>query len=96
MTYICTILLYVDHLKMYREIKCNVDYIKIQADIDDIVQWSIINDLFYNPEKCCNMYFSTTNNQCSQQFVMHNKTLNNVYQDLDLYFTSSLSFENKS
>ena len=44
--------LYADDTKIYREIKCYNDHVILQQDIDALFQWSLVNKMAFNPQKC--------------------------------------------
>ena len=47
-----SIALYADDTKIWREIKCDIDQIKLQKDIDSLYLWSIKNKMKFHPDKC--------------------------------------------
>ena len=46
------ILLYADDTKIWRQISCYNDSIKLQIDIDNLYKWSIENRISFNSSKC--------------------------------------------
>ena len=44
--------LYADDTKIWREIVCDNDHIKLQNDIDKLYEWSVRNLMKFHPDKC--------------------------------------------
>jgi len=60
-----SIALYADDTKIWREIKCDIDQIKLQKDIDSLYLWSIKNKMKFHPDKC--KALSITNKHLSSE-----------------------------
>ena len=89
-----SILLYADDLKIYRVINDNDDNELLQSDIDSISEWSLVNIMKLNTNKCSVMHFS----RCSPKlhsYVLNGSTLtkSNLTKDLGVYLDNKLSFK---
>lgn len=87
-------LLYADDLKMFKKIECREDELTLQSDINNIYNWSIINDLAFNVKKCCVMSISRVNIASKPHYSMNNETLiaKSTHADLGVLLSDSWSF----
>lgn len=89
------ILLFADDLKLYSVVKNVADCEKLQRDINEVLQWSEINNLKFNITKCYSVSYSRKKNPLHYDYNMNNVVLARVeeIQDLGVTFDSRLSFK---
>ena len=64
-----SIALYADDTKIWREIKCDIDQIKLQKDIDSLYLWSIKNKMKFHPDKCKALSITNKYISCDLPFL---------------------------
>jgi hypothetical protein len=88
------ILLYADDLKLYRIVNSQLDSKALQADLDEIVAWSVKNKIFFNISKCKVMTFTRKKISLFNDYSIDGSTLERVYdfKDLGLILDPTLNF----
>ena len=86
--------LYIDDLKIYKEIKTENDHLLLQEDINRVERWNEENGLEFNPFKCRLIIFSRTSNFFNFNFQINNVNIERVQniKDLGIIFDSKLEF----
>lgn len=89
------ILIYADDVKLYYKVASPMDASKLQRDLDTIVQWSVINNLKLNIEKCKVISFGKKNSTIDFNYSINNSTLERVtlISDLGVMFDSQFNFK---
>ena len=94
------IALYADDTKIWREIKCDIDQIKLQKDIDSLYFWSIKNKMKFHPDKCKALSISNKYISCELPFWEFIYNLNGNYlsystheKDLGVIVTNKLNWK---
>lgn len=87
-------LMYADDLKLYAEVRCSSDALKLQSDLDLLVHWSIKNGLSFNIDKCCTMTFFKKRKPIRHRYMMNGVALNrvNTMRDLGVLFDENCTF----
>lgn len=90
-----TSLLFADDLKFFREIKSEEDCKLVQDDINAVYNWSILNKLEFNINKCSTISFTRNNSPFVVSYFMDNVILNRVshVKDLGITYDSKLSYK---
>ena len=67
--------LYADDVLLYREIETREDCIKLQMDLDALLNWENTSKMHFNPARC--YYTRLTNKQCHivHSYYIHNAEL---------------------
>lgn len=88
------ILLYADDLKIFRVVNSLEDSDLLQADIDSVVEWSVLNYMFLNESKCLVGSFSNKS-IVPYRYLLHGSRLvySSLILDLGIYFDPKLSFK---
>jgi hypothetical protein len=88
------VLLYADDLKLFREVKCDVDQLILQEDLNSIVTWSYKNKISFNIKKCKVMTFTRKKFVKFTDYSINNEILHRVneFRDLGLVLDPALSF----
>lgn len=90
------ILLYADDIKIYINVSSEADTILLQNDLNEIISWSINNELFLNTSKCKVLsYFKhRKNNPLIATYTIDSNELDrvSVFNDLGVIFDKCLSF----
>ena len=53
-----TLAMFVDDSKCYKVTNHHSDYLHLQQDLDALSNWSLRNELFFQPTKCSNLRIS--------------------------------------
>lgn len=88
------LLLYADDTKIFRIVKNISDCEKLQDDLNNLVSYCEINNLFLNLDKCNVITFSKKKNVINYSYNLSGKTLNRVTEirDLGVIMDSKLTF----
>jgi len=76
------ILKFADDTKLFAKINNTPDAVKMQNDLDRIVQWSLEWQMLFNVLKCKTMHFGKKN--CCHDYQMNGVTLESVEEEKDL------------
>ena len=91
------ILLYIDDMKIYKEIKNNDDFILLNEYLNEICEWNKKNGLDFNESKCKVIIFSKNEYEEENKFAFKINTKNieysNKIKDLGIIFDKNLDFE---
>ena len=89
-----SIALYADDSKMYRVISTQEDLSTFQSDIDKISAWCKMNKMRINTKKCKIMRITRKKSPLVGEYTIEGQPLESVdvYKDLGLFTTSSLSW----
>nr|CAH7750893.1 unnamed protein product [Callosobruchus chinensis] len=87
-------LLYADFFKFFRKIATVRDCVHLQKDIDNVLQWSVMNQLSCNLRKCHVISFTLNKNVINFNYLMSNANLIRNYsvKDLGVTYSSKFSF----
>jgi hypothetical protein len=87
-------LLYADDLKLYRQVTSEKDAVKLQEDIDGVMKWSIVNELYFSTPKCHVLTYSRTKNPLFADYTMNNVALARVdeVKDLGILYKPDMTF----
>ncbi|CAF4878055.1 unnamed protein product [Pieris macdunnoughi] len=87
-------LLFADDIKLYMPIESTDDCIRLQEDIDRVVNWSRRNRLGFNLAKCKVISFSRARFPTRYNYTISGLTLARVSEvkDLGVYFNANLGF----
>jgi len=88
------ILLFADDAKLFSVIKSPNDVFKLQSNLDNFVDWSRVNHLLLNINKCSVITFSRINNVITYNYMIDNHTVTRVsfIKDLDIIFNFNMDF----
>lgn len=91
----CSFLLFADDLKIFIKIRSHYDITLLQRDIDKLFEWSVINNLELNINKCHTMVFSNKQIPSKANYSINNIQLGEVatFKDLGVTFDSKLKFD---
>lgn len=83
-----------DDLKLFRVVSSLTDCCAVQADIDALVRWCMLNGMEVNVQKCCVITFSRKRNVIDFGYRMSatNITRVNTVKDLGVLLDSKLNF----
>ena len=87
-------LLYADDLKIYRIIQNDDDLDLLQNDIDSVLEWTLLNGMKINENKCEVVSFSN-GNPLRKSYLFNGCTLleSKVTKDLGVFIDSKLNFQ---
>lgn len=89
------VLLFADDVKMFHTIKSPLDQSKLQIDLDSVVEWTKLNKLVLNIDKCSIMNFSR--GHCfDTNYLVNGYCLKKVtvQKDLGILFQNNFEFDN--
>lgn len=88
-------LLLADDLKIFRKIRSSNDIPRLQADIDKLHEWTVVNNLKLNTDKCYAMSFSNKVNPTPTNYNINGTPLVEVtkMKDLGVTFDKKLKFD---
>lgn len=91
----CEFLLFADDLKIYIKFRTQEDAIRLQNDIDKLYEWSVINKLLLNIEKCHVVIFSNKIVPSQQLYRINTLPLaqRSSVNDLGVIFDDKLKFD---
>ena len=69
--------IYADDMLMYKPITCSISYEKIQQDVHQLPQWSDVNMLSFNTNKCKCLLLS---NKSTPPIIFNSDVLESVHQ----------------
>lgn len=86
--------MYADDLKVYRTVEAPEDCLKLQEDLDRLLEYCSANSLFLNLEKCISITFSKNIDLVNFNYNIDSKILKKVEQikDLGVLLDSKWSF----
>ncbi|CAG9781741.1 unnamed protein product [Diatraea saccharalis] len=86
--------LYADDLKLGLIVKSDDDSLKMQDDLNSLVNWCRINGMELNASKCRQVHFTRKTAFISTQYHIHNVALkrSEVVKDLGIIFDQKLTF----
>lgn len=86
--------MFADDLKFYRVISSPVDCCAIQADIDTLLNWCLLNGMEVNVRKCNVITFHRTRNATIFNYTMTSTSISRVstVKDLGVLLDSKLNF----
>ncbi|CAG9128665.1 unnamed protein product [Plutella xylostella] len=87
-------LLFADDLKLFLPIRDATDCIRLQQDIDRVVEWSLENKLQFNTAKCLIITFSRARPPLHHGYAVENVPMKRVTEvrDLGVHLTAELTF----
>ena len=90
----CHALLFADDLKLYFTVNSYADCILLQDDIQNIYNWSLLNKLPLNLDKCCIISFNKLPDLLEFNYTIDNVKIKRVYsiRDLGVIFDHKLNF----
>lgn len=90
----CRISLFADDLKIYKVVGNAEDAGLIQDDIDGIVDWCDLNNMYLNPTKCCYIKYARKRKAINAIYKIRDISLNEVdtVRDLGVYIDRQLKF----
>ena len=91
------ILLFADDIKLFLEISCERDCLRVQSDLNNIMEWCKANLLFLNFEKCLTISFSKHSNNIVFNYSFNSNSICkrvNTIKDLGIIFDSKVTFMN--
>ena len=71
---------YADDMLLYKTISCKTSYDELQQDIDHLSQWSDLNMLSFNTNKCKCMLLSNKRNNLPPLITLNKQPLEFVQQ----------------
>ena len=85
--------LFADDVKMYVEITCPADYLKLQESLDYLYRWSIAWQLPISVQKCCTLSVGTTHHN-NNNFYLNQMQLpiHHCVRDLGILTDNQLKF----
>ena len=88
------LLMYADDVKLYRDIKTSRDSLRLQSDIDALIDWCSLNGFSLNFPKCSVMSFHRCKNPLISQYYLQTYPLPKVLlvKDLGILLDPKLSF----
>lgn len=88
-------LLFADDQKMFLKINSYQDCLKLQSDINDLYNWSIVNNLPLNIQKCNILTFSRNKSPLLYDYCMGDISLRRVttITDLGVTYDNTLNFK---
>lgn len=91
----CYFLLFADDLKIFVKVKSFSDIIKLQNDIDALYEWSVLNKLQLNIQKCNTIIYSNRMSHQRPLYFMNGSYLRELSEikDLGVTFDSKLKFD---
>ena len=87
------IFLFADDTKAFRRIKCAIDQLILQKDIDRLTEWSNIWLLKFHPDKCVNMQLGKTCVPCKYVMENHVLEMSDCEKDLGVHIDDKLNFD---
>ena len=75
--------MFVDDVKVYREINKPDDHVTLQSDLDRMNEWSQIWQLPFNEAKCKCMHFGSRNPKLT--YAMNNHFLESTNEEKDCH-----------
>lgn len=90
----CNFLLFADDLKIFQTINSFEDYKLLQNDLDNLNNWSIVNKLPLNIDKCIHISFFKVNKKFNTSYNIAGSILKSVssIKDLGVIFDEQLTF----
>lgn len=90
----CKVSQFADDLKFYKQVKCHRDAEDLQKDLNVLWEWSQVNNLHLNIDKCCYISFFKGAKKHHSIYHINNENLKyvNEVKDLGVWFTENLSF----
>lgn len=86
---------FADDVKIFRSIKSVNDCVELQADKNNLYQWSRKNFLDFNVRKCFVMHFSRLPHNMDCTYTINTDlTVKEVHKDLVTISDTKLSFQN--
>lgn len=88
------ILTFADDIKLLKACETEADHAALQSDIDAVWEWSIANQLHFNPLKCETMTFTRSRSPRVHQYTLGGTAVARVLQvrDLGVLFDPEITF----
>jgi len=84
--------LFADDGKLVGEIETDSDTVEIQSDLDNLSEWSEVNDLPLSLPKCCCMHYGKNNPQCNYTLCAQVVPSVTEHEDLGILRTSDFVY----
>lgn len=90
----CLLLVHVDYVKIFREIRSIRNCKELKSDLTEIINWAVINKLSLNVKKCNILSFYRKNDKITYDYKIDNQPLHRVehIKALGVTFSRDLSF----
>ncbi|XP_022819582.1 uncharacterized protein LOC111351717 [Spodoptera litura] len=87
-------LLFADDLKVFLQVEDSVGCARLQQDLDQVVQWSRDNELYFNVAKCCVMTYTRARSSICYQYQIDGAIMPRVsnVRDLGVHMVTELTF----